>query len=56
MLVVTDELAAGIGRQGGLASSRETEEKSDVLFLDADVGGRVEGEGVELDGLEVVLR
>lgn len=55
VLVVTDELTAGVGRQGGLARSRETKEEGDVLFFDADVGRRMQREGVEFDGLEVVL-
>lgn len=56
VLVVTDQLAAGIGGQGGLASSGETEEESDILLFNADVGRRVERKSVELDGLEVVLQ
>lgn len=51
MLVVTDEETAGVCGQSGLAGTRETEEKSDVAAVHADVGRRVQGELSELDGL-----
>ena len=56
VLVVTNRLMAGVDRQGSLARSGETEEQSHFLLLDADVGRRVERQGVELDRLEVVLQ
>ena len=40
VLVVTDELAGGVGRKGGLAGSGEAEEQADVSAL-ADVGAAV---------------
>lgn len=49
VLVVTDEGTVGVGREGGLASTRETEEEGDIAVL-ALVGGGVEGEDVVLDG------
>jgi hypothetical protein len=49
VLVVTNESSVGVGGESGLASSRETEEKSDIAVL-ALVGGGVEGEDVVLDG------
>ena len=55
MLVVTDEETAGIRGESGLAGTGETEEKGDITLLDTDVGGGVERELAELDGLEVVL-
>jgi hypothetical protein len=44
----------GKRRDSRLARAREAEEQGDVAVVDADVGGRVEGELAELDGLEVV--
>ena len=54
MLVVADELPSGVGGEGGLARTGETEEEGDIALL-ADVCGRVEGELPELNRLEVVL-
>lgn len=48
VLVVSDKSSVGVGGEGGLASSRETEEESDVAVLTL-VGGGVEGEDVVLD-------
>jgi hypothetical protein len=55
VLVVSNEHSSGVGREGGLSSSRESEEEGDVS-LDTLVGGGVEGQVSELDGLEEVLR
>lgn len=49
VLIVTDKSTLGVGREGGLAGSRKTEEDSDVAVL-ALVGRRVESEDVVLDG------
>lgn len=49
VLVVTDERSVGVGGEGGLAGTRETEEEGDVAVL-ALVGGGVEGEDVVDDG------
>ena len=49
MLVVTDQGTLGVSRQGGLASTGETEEDGDIAVL-ALVGRRVESEDVVLDG------
>lgn len=49
VLVVTDQGTVGVGRQSGLASTRETEEDGHVAIL-ALVGRRVEGQDVVLDG------
>lgn len=49
VLVVTDEGAVGVGREGGLAGAGETEEEGDVAVL-ALVGRGVEGQDVVLDG------
>lgn len=49
MLVVTDQLALGVGRESGLASTRETEEDGDIAIL-ALVSGRVKGEDIVLHG------
>lgn len=54
VLVVADELAFRVGGEGRLSGSGKTEEKGDVPVL-ALVGGRVERELPELDGLKVVL-
>lgn len=54
MLVVTDELSDGVGRESGLAGSRETKEEGDVT-VGSLVGRGVERELSELDGLEVML-
>lgn len=49
MLVVTDQSTVGVGGEGGLASSGQTEEEGDIAIL-ALVGGRVQGQDVVLDG------
>ena len=49
VLVVTDELTLGVGRQCGLASTGQTEEDSDIAVL-ALVGRGVESQNVVLDG------
>ena len=49
VLIITDEVTAGVGGKGGLAGAGETEEESDLSVL-ALVGGGVEGEDVVLDG------
>lgn len=43
VLVITDELAVGVGRKRGLAGAGETEENSGIPIL-ADVGGAMHGE------------
>ena len=42
MLIVADELAGGVGGQGGLSGAGQAEEHSGVAVL-ADVGGAVHG-------------
>lgn len=49
VLVVTNQGTVGVGRQSGLAGTRETEEEGDVA-VGALVGGRVQGQDVVLDG------
>jgi hypothetical protein len=49
VLIVTDESTLRVGREGGLASSRQTEEKGYIAVL-ALVGGGVKGEDIVLDG------
>lgn len=49
VLVVTDKSTLGIGREGGLASTGETEEDSHVALLTL-IGRGVEGEDVVLHG------
>ena len=49
VLVVTDQSTLGVGGQGGLASSGQTEEDSNVAVL-ALVGRRVQGQDIVLDG------
>lgn len=49
VLVVTDQGTVGVGRQCGLAGSRQTKEEGDIAVL-ALVGGRVQGQDVVLDG------
>ncbi len=55
MLVVSDEKTVRVSRQSGLASSRKTEEESDVAFVLSNIGGGMKGKLAELDGLEVML-
>jgi hypothetical protein len=54
MFIVTNEKTVGVGREGCLAGTRETEEKGDIAIFDTNVGRRVQGELAEFDGLEVV--
>lgn len=49
VLIVTDKLTLGVGRQGGLSSTGQTEEDSDITVLTL-VGRGVESEDVVLDG------
>jgi len=56
MLIVSDEQTVGVGRKGGLSGTRKTEEESDIALLDADVGGGVQRELAEFDGLQVMLK
>jgi hypothetical protein len=49
VLIVTDQLALGVGGQGGLAGTGQTEEDSDIAVLTL-VGRGVEGQDVVLDG------
>lgn len=49
VLVITDQLALGVGRQGGLAGTGQTEEDSDIAILTL-VGRGVQGQDVVLDG------
>jgi len=56
VLVVTDEQAVGVGREGGLASTRETEEESNIASVLSNVCGRVQGQLAEFDRLEIVLK
>jgi len=55
VLIVTNEESVGVRGEGGLSGTRETEEKGNITSFFADVSRGVEGEGVEPDGLEVVL-
>lgn len=55
VLVVSDELASGIGREGSLSSAGETEEQGDIAVVDTDIGRRVQRQLSELHGLQVVL-
>src|SRR5690606_39422119 len=52
VLVVTDQLALGVGGEGGLAGAGEAEEDRHVTVL-ADIGGAVHG-GDALEGQQVV--
>ena len=52
VLVITDEETAGVSRKGSLTGTGKTEEKSDIT-VGALVGRRVQGQVVELDGLDV---
>lgn len=49
VLIITDQLALGVGRQGGLAGTGQTEEDSDIAVLTL-VGRGVQGQDVVLDG------
>lgn len=49
VLVVTNQLAVGVGRECGLASTGQTEEQGDIALLTL-VGGGVQGKHVVLDG------
>lgn len=49
VLVVTNQLTLGVGRQGGLAGTGQTEEDGDIAVLTL-VGRGVEGQDVVLDG------
>ena len=49
VLIITNQGTVGVGRQGGLAGTRETEEEGDITAL-ALVGRGVQGEDVMLDG------
>jgi len=48
VLVITDQLTLGIGRQGGLAGTGQTEEDGNIALLTL-VGRGVEGQNVVLD-------
>ena len=48
VLVVTDQLTLGVGRQGGLSGTGQTEEDSDIAVLTL-VGRGVQGQDVVLD-------
>jgi len=54
VLVVTNQLTVGVGRESGLSGPGETEEESDITLLGTNIGRGVEGELTELDGLQVV--
>lgn len=56
MLIIANQKTIGIGRQGRFSSAGKTEEKSGVIFLHADIGGRMKRKLAELDGLQVVLQ
>ena len=49
VLIITNESTLRVGRKGGLASTRQTEEEGHVAVL-ALVGRRVQGQDVVLDG------
>jgi hypothetical protein len=51
VLIITNQLTVRVGREGGLSSSGETEEESDITLLNTDIGRGVERELTELDGL-----
>ena len=55
MLVISDEKTVRVSRQSGLASSRKTEEESDIACVLSDIGGGMKGKLAKLDGLEVML-
>ena len=55
MLVISDEKTVRVSRQSGLASSRKTEEESDIAHVLSDIGGGMKGKLAKLDGLEVML-
>lgn len=48
MLVIANEEAVRVGREGCLSCARKTEEKSDVIVTFADIGRGMEGELTEL--------
>lgn len=55
MLVVANERTVRVGGEGRLAGTGQAEEERDVA-VGSFVGGRMERELTELDGLQVVLR
>lgn len=55
MFVIANQKTIGVSREGGFASTRKTEEESDVILIFADVGRRMERKLAEFDGLKVVL-
>lgn len=55
VLVVTDQGATGISREGSLSSTGETEEERDISVRSL-VGRRVKRKVAEFDRLKVVLR
>ncbi len=36
MLVIADQIAVGVGREGGLAGARKAEEQRDIVFVSLD--------------------
>ena len=56
VLIITNKLSSWVSRESSLASTRETEEESNIALLHSDVCRRVEGKLSELDWLQVVLK
>jgi hypothetical protein len=55
VFVVADEETVGVGGEGCLAGTGETEEEGDVTVLHANVGGGVKRKLTEFDRLEIML-
>jgi hypothetical protein len=54
VLVVANQLSSGVGREGRLPRTRETEEEGDIALLLVDIGRGVKRKLTEFDGHEVV--
>ena len=55
MFVVTDEETVRISGQCSFASTGKTKKESNITLLNANIGGGVERELTEFDGLDVML-
>lgn len=55
VLIITDQETVRVGREGGLASTGEAEEESNITLLLADIGRGMKRKLAELDGLKVML-
>lgn len=55
VLIITNKQSVRVGRQGSLACAREPKEQRDIVLLDTHIGGRVERQLTEFDGLQVML-